>query len=258
LVDGTATGETPLERALVDLARKTCTAPARLTPADLEPVRAAAGDDAIDYALVIGAFHFINRIADLLHVDAEALPPSLRRFELLRRLTVRVASTLLARMDLAPRDYPSSFDQAVRSAAPVFSRALGRPLAGELSAVAARPKIVETLALALEERDARSSLERTTLVRVHAAVEAALPAAPADVEGFHHRPTDPVEAFAFVGTRYAYRTTQAMIDALRRAGYDDLGILDLATAVADANQWARLHRLLGLQRELLSLAPAVR
>ena len=253
LVEGTASDATVLERALVELAQKTCTAPARLTPADLEPVRAAAGDGAIDYALVMGSFHFINRIADLLHVDSEALPPVLRHVEPLRRLTVRIASKLLARMDLSPRDYPHSFDDALRSAALVFARALGRPLAGELSAAAARPKAVELIALALEERDVRSSLDHGTLARVHDIVETAMPAGVADVEGLHARPTDPVEALAFVGTRYAYRTTATMIDALRRAGYDDLGILDLAIAVADANQWARVYRLLGLPRALFSL-----
>ena len=33
-------------------------------------------------------------------------------------------------------------------------------------------------------------------------------------------------------------------------GYDDIPILDLAIAVAEANQWARIHRLLGLGPEL--------
>ena len=41
-----------------------------------------------------------------------------------------------------------------------------------------------------------------------------------------------------------------MIDALREDGYDDLGILDLAIAVADANMWARIYRLAGLKAEL--------
>jgi hypothetical protein len=41
-----------------------------------------------------------------------------------------------------------------------------------------------------------------------------------------------------------------MIDALRATGFDDLAILDLAIAVADANQWARTHRLLGLDPAL--------
>ena len=107
------------------------------------------------------------------------------------------------------------------------------------------------LRLALEEQVDRSTVDPRTLGRVQRTVEAALPRTRADAEGFHARPSDPVEAFAFVGTRYAPRTTPAMIDALRRAGWDDLGILDLAIAVADANQWARQHRLLGLPAWLL-------
>jgi alkylhydroperoxidase family enzyme len=63
-----------------------------------------------------------------------------------------------------------------------------------------------------------------------------------------------VDAFAFVGTRYAGRTTTDQIVALHRTGLDDLAILDLAIAVADANQWARMHRLAGLPANLFSLA----
>jgi hypothetical protein len=88
---------------------------------------------------------------------------------------------------------------------------------------------------------------------VHRTVEEALPASENDLNGFHVRSTDPVVDFAFVGTRYAYRTTRASIDALRRSGYDDLGILDLATAVADANLWARMFRLVGLPPALFYL-----
>ena len=119
--------------------------------------------------------------------------------------------------------------------------------------LAARPKLVEILALALEERDRHSGLDRATVARLHATVEAALPATADEAQGFHARPADPVAAFAFVGTRYAARTTADMITALRRAGYDDVAILDLAIAVADANQWARLHRLLGLPPALFTL-----
>jgi len=195
--------------------------------------------------LVLGVFHFINRIADLLHVDAEALPEPLRRFESLRRLGVQIASRILARGDMQNRPYAVGWDDARSRIAPL----LERHDADALRALAPRPKLVEALQLALEERD-RSSVDRATLARIHRTVEAALPVAATDVEGFHPRPPDPVEAFAFVGTRYAYRATAAMIDALRHAGYDDLGILDLATAVADANQWARTHRLLGLPPDL--------
>jgi hypothetical protein len=45
-----------------------------------------------------------------------------------------------------------------------------------------------------------------------------------------------------------------MVEALRQAGFDDLRILDLAHAVADANQWARVHRLLGLDPAILTPA----
>jgi alkylhydroperoxidase family enzyme len=54
-----------------------------------------------------------------------------------------------------------------------------------------------------------------------------------------------------VGTRYAHRTTKEMIDMLHQQGYDDLDILDLAIAVADANMWARIYRLFGLNANLL-------
>jgi hypothetical protein len=113
--------------------------------------------------------------------------------------------------------------------------------------------VIESIALAVEERERWSSLDHATLERVQRAVDAALPRSADDATGFHARPSDPVEAFAFVGTRYANRTTAAMIDALRGAGYDDLGVLDLAIAVADANQGARLSRLSGVPAGLCSL-----
>ena len=226
-------------------------APARLTPGDLAPVRAIAGDGALDYVLVLGSFHFINRIADLLGVDPQAVPEALRRFEIVRRIGVRIAARLLARMDLANRAYAPSYEAALESAAPLVERALGRPVGETLAPLRPRPKMIEVLALALAERDERSTLDRGTLARVQRTVEDALPQSLEDSTGFHARPKDPVEAFAFVGTRYPARTTPVMVEALRQGGWDDVGILDLAIAVADANNWARMHRLLDLAPELL-------
>jgi len=194
---------------------------------------------------VLAAFHFINRVADLLHVDPDALPESLRRFEVVRRLAVRATSVLMRRMDLRVRPYTTTFADAVAGTRVGSAEAF--------TPVAARPKIVELVELAIAERD-RSTLPRDTVARVQRVVEAALPARPEEAEGFHARPADPVDAFAFVGTRYAARTTEEMITALRHAGYDDVGILDLAIAVATANQWARLHRLVGLAPGLFYLA----
>ncbi len=249
LLSDAATDATPLERALVDLVRRAHDAPALLRPADLEPLRAIAGDDALDYLLVLCAFHFITRIADLLAVPPEVLPPALRRVETVRRLGVWMTSLLLRRMDLANRPDRASFVDARAR----VETLLGRPVGDALEPLRARPRVIESIALALDERDRASSLDRATLAHVHRTVEAALPRSAEDVTGFHARPADPVGGFAFVGTRYAHRTTPAAIAALRHAGYDDLGILDLAIAVADANQWARMCRLAGLPPELFLL-----
>lgn len=239
---------TPLEAALATLIRKAHVAPARLAPADLAPVRALAGDGALEYALVLGTFHFINRIADLLHVDPE-LPGMawLRRLEPVRRRIVRTMAVPLRRMDLAPRAYPRSFDGAAALLPPHVDRAA-------LGALRPRPHLVEALALAHAEAGV-SSLPAEIRARIDRTVEAALPASPEDAEGFHPRPVDPVEAFAFVGTRYAYRTTPPMIEALRARGFDDLGILDLAIAVSAANEWTRLGRLLELPPAVTAATP---
>jgi len=212
----------------------------RLGPADLAPLRALVGDGALDYALVVAAFHFVNRVADLLQVDPEVPGlPWLRRVEAIRQPVVHMMSWLVGRMDLAPRPYTRSFDDALALLPAGVDRAAFAPLAP-------RPQLVEAIALAADERERRSSLDAALLARVDATVAAALPASVEEARGLHARPGDPVEAFAFVGTRYAQRTTAAMIDALRDAGFDDLRLLDLAIAVADANQWERLRRLTGL------------
>jgi len=183
-------------------------------------------------------------------VPPEALPSTLRRFEPLRRLGVRVVSLALRRMDLAIRPYSTSFGDARER----LEAAIGRGIGDAVEPLRPRPKLVESIALAVEERDRASSLDRATLRRVHGVVERSLPHRPEDTTGFHPRPPDPVDAFAFVGTRYAGRTTTDQIVVLRRTGLDDLAILDLAIAVADANQWARMYRLAGLPANLFSLA----
>src|SRR4030095_11155768 len=128
-----------------------------------------------DYVLVLGTFHFINRVADLLGVDPEALPETLRRFEVVRRIGVRIAALLIARMDLANRAYAPSWDAAWERASAPVERSLGRPAGDALAPLRARPKRLEVLALALSERDERSTLDRRTLARVHRTVEDALP-----------------------------------------------------------------------------------
>ncbi|TFH26446.1 MAG: hypothetical protein E4H00_10595 [Myxococcales bacterium] len=245
-----------MEEALVALARKSCESPGLLVPADLEPVMSLAGDGALEYTLVLSAFHFINRIADLLDVDPEALPAPQRRFEPLRRLSVRITSRFMRRMDLRNRAYPRTFEEATDELVPLLGAAAydgADAVRAAFEPARPAPWVVEAVKHAICERDRRSSLDGATIARIHAVVEDALPCSTEEATGFHPRPADPVDAYAFVGTRYAYRVTEEMIAALRRSGFDDLSILDLAIAIADANQWARMYRLLGLPPDLFYL-----
>lgn len=246
LIDESAADITNFESALITLIKKNYDQPAKLVPDDLKALREIVGDDVLDYVLVITGFHFINRIADLLDVPPDAMPRSLRGFEFLRRISVRITGMLMKKMDLKNRSYPVCFDDALGAAAPSLASVDPDALADALKALKPRPKIIEALQMALEERDVRSSLMPEVIAKIHRTVEAALPAALEDTERQRTIPEDPVEAFAFVGTRYAYRTTTEHIDKLRKLGYDDLGVMDLAIAVADANQWARFYRMVGL------------
>ncbi|MFT4572592.1 MAG: alkylhydroperoxidase family enzyme [Hyphomicrobiaceae bacterium] len=242
----------PLEDALLELARRAHEQPARLTTTDLDPLRKLVGDDALDFAMVLGGFHHINRIADLLHVDSEALPESLRRFDFMRRLGVRMGARMMGRMDLANRAYDDDYESAVSQIVPLLAPQIHRTASELLSAVRVRPKIVEALRMALEDRLRRSTVSAPVRARVARVCAEALPSTAEEASGFHPRPSDPVDAFAFVGTRYPARTTEEMIQALRDVGYDDEGILDLAIAIADANLIERLQRLLGLDASLFA------
>ena len=63
----------PRRTALCTYAEKATLTPAKMTAADLDPLRAHAltDRDLLDLAQVIGFFNSINRIADCLGVDPE-------------------------------------------------------------------------------------------------------------------------------------------------------------------------------------------
>ena len=251
MINGVAANVTPLERELILLIWKTHEQPARLTPSDLDPIRGLVGDGSIDYVQILETFHYINRIVGLLNVSPEILPLPLRRFDLLRKGIVHLLSYFMAKGDLANRDYGVTYEDALSNLTPIFVRATGKEPNNELEPLRSRPKLVEVFQMHLEERDIRSSLDRDTMAKIQNTVETALMANTEQTDGFNSHLRDPVEEYAYTGTRFAYRTTVDMIDALRKEGYDDLGILDLATAVADANKWARTYRLLSLDPNLL-------
>jgi hypothetical protein len=241
----------PLETAVVNLARKAQTDPAGLDPSDLHPLRELVGDGALEYVLVLVSFHCITRVADLLGAKPE-MPAPLRRFEPMRRMAMRAAGLWLRTIGMAGRSYLTDYEQAQANIRPIFEQAVGRTPSDDLKALSPRPQLIETLQLILEEQLERSSLPRSTLVRVHRIVEEQL-LTKHDSPESNRLQDDPIESFVAIGTRNPYRATAAMVDALRETGFDDLAILDLAVAVADANMWARLNRLLELPPEIYYL-----
>src|SRR5262249_62273189 len=108
----------------------------------------------------------------------EVRPAALRRIEVVRGIGVWMTGLLLRRMDLANRPDRASFDDA-RSRVEAL---LGRPVGQALEPLRARPKVVESIALALEERDRTSSLDRSTLARVQRTVEAPPPRSTEDAD----------------------------------------------------------------------------
>jgi hypothetical protein len=224
--------------ALHALARKTVLSPARLVPDDLAPVVAVYGQrGALEIVSYVAAFHFINRIADLVGIQSD-LPMVQRRSAWLRRLGVRLQGWAMGRfLDLENRDAGVDAATALADAESVLGpfpagyRELGKApnVAGFLTTVASVMRRIP------------SDVER----RVTPVVAAALPATEDEATGFHARPTDPIDALAFVGTRYPARTTDAMVDAVRaHGGMGDPELTDLFYVIAMRNAFERMDRLL--------------
>lgn len=254
MLDGDAKEPDALELAFIELVGKAYRAPKKLCPGDLDDLRSLVGDSAVTYAFVVCQFHFVNRMADLLHIDADGIPESVRVLGPMRRITVQFLGAVFSKIfKMENRNYDRSFVQVVDEFLALHPNSEATIQREDLAPLESRPHIIEILSSSIRERDEYSSLEKGVASKIHALVEEYLPDNEEDSTGLHKRPEDPVDAFIFVGTRYAQRTTPPMIDALRKAGYDDLGVLDLAIAISDANMWVRLHRLLGLKSSLLTV-----
>jgi hypothetical protein len=123
-----------------------------------------------------------------------------------------------------------------------MERLRGAPLPAGYAAMREAPNVAawaHRMALELP------SLPAEMLARVTAGVAAALPASEDEATGFHPRPADPLDALVFVGTRYAARTTDEMVDAVRASrGWDDGALTDCLYAIAYRNAVERVDRLL--------------
>lgn len=233
-----ATDLAPAERAIATLVKKSVVAPARLGPRDLAPVVDAYGvEGALEITAVLASFHFINRVADLVGIESD-LPLIQPRWRTLRRLGVRLQAWGMRRaMDLSNRDAGVDPQAALAEAEAVLG-----PFPDGYRAVPRAPNVAAFLTTVA--RVARE-LDPSMLARVTRAVATALPSQEEEVRGFHPRPAEPLDALAFVATRYAARTTDRLVDAVReKYGYGDPELTDLFYAISMRNAFERLDRLL--------------
>jgi hypothetical protein len=226
------------EHAIATLAHASAMTPAQLAPGDLAPVVSAYGvGGALEIVAVLALFHFVNRVADLVGIRSD-LPLIQPHWHWLRRVGVRLQGAMMQRfIDLSNRPVDIDVAAALAEAAAVLG-----PLPDGYATLDQAPNVAAFLtAVARVVRQ----LDPAMLDRVSCVVADALPASDDDATGFHPRPADPLDALAFVGTRYAVRTTDAMVDAVRRQhGYGDAELTDLFYAIAMRNGLERMHRLL--------------
>ncbi len=230
---------TPSERAIAELARRSVRAARVLSPADLAPLaREIGAGGALEAVGMVGYFHFVNRVADLVGIERE-IPIVRRRWRWLRSLGVRLQGRALARMlDLSNRPVEVDVEKLLAETA----RLRGAPLPAGYASLALAPNVA---AWAHRMAQEWPGLDPRLRKRVEQGVRDALPACDEDVEGVHPRPSDPLDALIFVGTRYAARATDALVEAVRRsAGLDDDALTDLVFAISACNAFERVDRLL--------------
>ncbi len=223
------------------LTRRAFYHPAAMEPDDLSGLRELVGDGANEYALVLAQFHYINRIADLLGVKLP-LPKLVSRTSWLRGPAIAAMARVMGGFDLSQRSWDGSADALVERLS-----ALAPGASEALRALESTPAVLEIIDSWFVELAERSTLEPSLRAHILEIAKQALPRDENEAIGLHYLPEDPVDAFVFMGTRYAYRVGPAEIAALRGEGFDDEGLLDLAICVAQANAALRLLPLLGVE-----------
>lgn len=228
------------ERAIAMLVNKTVMQPTLLDPGDLAAVARHYGTTAaVDITGYLYAFHFINRIADLVGIRSD-LPLIQAQWPRLRRLGVRLQSAMMRRvMDLSRCDVDVDIDAAVGGMEAVVG-----PLPPGFSSLRDAPNVAGLLGTVAQTAE---RLDPGMLQAIGRSVRAYLPANQEEATGLHQRPADPLDALVFVGTRYAARTTDELVDSVRRSrGFDDRGLLNVFFAISMHNGLERMKRLLAV------------
>ena len=254
-LDGAA-GLSEAERTIVRVAGKATREPSAITENDVAVFAAATGSrgNFVEAASVVAQFNFITRIADALGVELE-IPEALRRFELGRRLAIRLAAWLMRRkIDFRARDIAAADPQQTLAAMErLFVGELGfRERPGYFDRLAARPYLLEAQARMVEAFLTKNELGRATVMQV-ARVVASLTGETSLEEASQRwiernpaaaSPPQALLGFARDVTLHAYKVTDERVEALRRAGFADAQILDLAAIASSFNASARLAVLL--------------
>ena len=230
------------ELAMAELVHKSVVAPARLEPKHLDRLAAAYGvRGAVELTAVLSSFHFINRIADLVGIQSD-LPMVQPRFDRVRRVAVRFQGWVMGRM-IDMRNQRIELDAG---AALAEAEAVLGPFPSGFQVIRSVPNVAGFLTTVSR---VVQHFEPEMLEHVTRAVAEALPTCEEEATGFHERPPDPLDALAFVGTRYAVRTTDRMVDDVReKYGYDDARLTDLFYAISMRNALERMNRLLARPR----------
>jgi hypothetical protein len=230
----------PHELAIQEIVRKSVEAPALLCPDDLLPLLRTLGRiGTLEVTAMLVAFHFINRMADLVGIRSDIPLIAPDRWRTLWSLGVRVQGFALRRVFDFSNQAPEGVDaDAILDKWRHIRKA---PLPPGYEAVRESPGVAAWLGSAIQSYPL---LDPAMVERVNAGVHAALPSCREEARGFHRRPEDPFDALVFVGTRYPARTTDETVEELRRQySWGDPEITDFFYAIAMANCFERLDRL---------------
>lgn len=216
----------PRERVLVGLVRKSCHSPALLEPADLEPLIDVLGlSGALEIVAIIGSFHYITRLTDL--VGLRAWLQTTRERVRWIRIVGHSLHTALARwgMDFTRQEVEIDAEAELAEIERLRGRAspVGYRLMLEAPSLAAYTRAMV---------NGLETLDRDLLGQIERVVGESLPAGREEL-GSVSPPEDPLDELVFTGTRRAYLVTASLVDRVRHArGWSDTELTDAFYAIS--------------------------
>ena len=229
---------TARERAIEALVQKSCVSPALLEPADLAPlIELLELGGALEIVSMLGSFHYITRMTDLVGIQAW-LDPLRKRPRWILALARRLQATL-ARWGMDFSNQVVEIDVAAELSE--IERLRGEPLPAGYEAMFEAPVLA---AYTRAMMSGLPTLDPDMLDQVTRTVAACLPSHEAEATDELPLPLEPLDALAFVGTHFAHRTTTDLDAVRRRYAWSDAELSDVFYAIATRNTLERFDRLL--------------